>query len=189
MNADVLSAQAAGDWHEAMRRGEASAQEAEFASLVERQARFVFRIAYVVLRSAEDAEDVAQDVFFKLFRSGRWRAMEDERAFLARTAWRVAIGRRGRERRPDSELPEVAADGDDPERLAIREEYRLRIHRLIDALPEKLRQPLALASLGEMTTVEIAKAMGLPEGTVRRRIAEGRQLLKEKLLRLGGERG
>ena len=60
------------------------------------------------------------------------------------------------------------------------------IHRLIDALPEKLRRPLALSSIREMTTAEIAAAMDTPEGTVRRLLMEARRLVKEKLSRLEG---
>ena len=61
------------------------------SELVQRQSRFVFRIAYAMLRNVQDAEDVVQEVFLKLFRSGAWEEMRDERAFLARTAWRMAV--------------------------------------------------------------------------------------------------
>ena len=55
------------------------------------------------------------------------------------------------------------------------------------ALPEKLRQPLALAALGELKLVEIARVLGLPEGTVRRRIHDARQKLRHELMeRKGG---
>ena len=65
----------------------------EFALLVHRQSRFVFRVAYAMLRNPHDAEDVVQETFLSLFRSGAWRQMNDERAFLARAAWRQAIDR------------------------------------------------------------------------------------------------
>ena len=58
-----------------------------------RQARFVFRVAYSVLRNAHDAEDVVQETFLKLYRGRKWEGMVDERAFLARTAWRMAVDR------------------------------------------------------------------------------------------------
>jgi DNA-directed RNA polymerase specialized sigma24 family protein len=71
----------------------AFALDAEFAALVERQSRFVFRIAYTVLRNVHDAEDAAQDVFLKLYRTKAWKKMCDERAFLARATWRMAVDR------------------------------------------------------------------------------------------------
>jgi len=74
-------------------REEAVGREEEFAALVERQARFVYRVAYSVVKNAEDAEDVVREAFLKLHRTGAWRGMEEERAYLARVAWRIAVER------------------------------------------------------------------------------------------------
>jgi RNA polymerase sigma-70 factor (ECF subfamily) len=65
--------------------------EERFAALVNRQARFVFRVAYAVLRNAHDAEDVVQEVFLKLYRSRAWEKIEEERAYLSRVTWRMAV--------------------------------------------------------------------------------------------------
>ena len=62
-----------------------------FESLVHRQSRFVFQVAYAMLRNSHDAEDVVQETFLSLYRSGAWRQIKDERAFLARATWRQAI--------------------------------------------------------------------------------------------------
>ena len=70
---------------------ERTASDEEFSLLVYRQHRFVFRVAFALLRNAHDAEDIAQETFLKLYRSGRWRGIRDERAFLARAAWRMAL--------------------------------------------------------------------------------------------------
>src|SRR6478609_1197139 len=74
--------------------GDRADRQERFAALVTRQSRFVFRIAYALLRNTHDAEDAVQETFLKLYRSGAWEEMRDERAFLARTAWRVAVDRR-----------------------------------------------------------------------------------------------
>ena len=187
MNVELVSRTAAGEWDSLLGHTAAGEPDADFVLLVERQSRFVFRIAYVVLRNVEDAEDVVQDTFFKLFRTGAWRDMRDEKGFLARAAWRLAISRSAMKRpRTEAEPVELAAGGSNPEQAAMETEWTRRIHRLIDALPEKLRLPLALSSAEEMTTPEIATAMGLPEGTVRRRLAEARALLKEKMAQMEG---
>ena len=55
------------------------------------------------------------------------------------------------------------------------------MHRLIDALPEELRQPLALSTVQELNSREIADILDIPEGTVRTRLMRARQMLKEKL--------
>jgi RNA polymerase sigma-70 factor (ECF subfamily) len=69
-------------------------EEADFTSLVQRQSRFVFRVAYAVLLNAHDAEDAVQETFLKLYRNGGWQRLSNERAFLARVAWRIAVDRR-----------------------------------------------------------------------------------------------
>ena len=187
MNAELVSKTAAGEWADLLRREAVSETEAAFALLVERQSRFVFRVAYAVLRNAEDAEDVVQETFLKLFRTRAWTQMQDERRFLARMTWRLAVGRvRPKAFIHESEPNEIISNERSPETAAILTERRRTIHRLIDALPEKLRRPLALSSIEEMTAPEIAAVMKLPEGTVRRRLMEARVLVKHKLSRLEG---
>lgn len=154
--------------------------QARFAELVTRQSRFVFRIAYAVLRNADDAEDVVQETFLKLFKNKSWFNMQDERAFLARTAWRIAISR-GRRQLIANEDP---SESSTPEAIAIEDQRTRGIHALIDSLPKKLREPLTLSALKELTAAEIAATLDQPEGTVRRRISEARALLKQKLERL-----
>ena len=189
MNVELVFRTAAGEWESLLERDAAGEPDAEFVLLVERQSRFVFRIAYAVLRRTEDAEDVVQETFFKLYRTGAWRGMRDERAFLARAAWRLAIGKRpDRGSGTGSEGREIASRENTPETAAIEREWSRKIHGLIDALPEKLRRPLALSSLEELTTSEIAVVMRLPEGTVRRRLTEARALLKEKMARMEGSK-
>jgi len=56
---------------------------------------------------------------------------------------------------------------------------------LIDALPEELRQPLALSTVEELTSPEVARILGIPEGTVRTRLMRAREILKQKLIAAG----
>jgi len=91
-----------------------------------------------------------------------------------------------RELSPEMQL-ELRSGEASPEQSAMDRQLEAWLHARIDALPEKLRQPLALAALGELKSVEIAKILGLPEGTVRRRIHSARQILKLQLMeRKGG---
>lgn len=162
----------------------AATREEEFAALVERQARFVFRVAYSLLRNVQDADDVVQETFLKLYRSRAWERMADERAFLARTAWRIAIDhlKEAPKEAPDSDTPWA---GQNPEQAAISSDWNSAVWRFIDALPEELRQPLALSSIEELNSREIAEVVGIPEGTVRTRLMRARQILKQKLNGLG----
>lgn len=160
-----------------------------FAGFVERHSRLVYRIALAVARNAHDAEDVVQETFLQLYRGERWKDVEDERGYLARVAWRLAVRRR-RPGRLEQELPlDVQSRAASPEDAAIDAELEGWLHARIDALPEKLREPLALAALGELKLVEIAGILGLPEGTVRRRIHTARQKLKQELAERRGREG
>ena len=73
----------------------------------------------------------------------------------------------------------------DPEAAAISADWNATVCRLIDALPEDLRQPLALSALDEMTSHQIGAVMGIAEGTVRTRLMRARQILKQKLAAIG----
>src|ERR1035441_9344133 len=90
-----------------------------FAELVERHSRLVFRIALAITRSAQDAEDVAQETFLQLFRGGRWDQVEDQQAYLARAAWRLAVRRRKpRAQEQELDLQTPSADAS-PEQSAM----------------------------------------------------------------------
>jgi RNA polymerase sigma-70 factor (ECF subfamily) len=163
-----------------------SQQEDEaFALLVHRQSRFVFQVAYAMLRNSHDAEDVAQETFLSLYRSGAWRQMNDERAFLARATWRQAIdllrANPGRKQEDANILLELPSRERGPEETLLGADQQAAVHRLIDALPEELRQPLALSSVQEMNSREIAAILDIPEGTVRTRLMRARQILKQKI--------
>ncbi len=163
--------------------------EAEFAGLVERHWRFACRVAWVVLRQAQDAEDAAQEAFLKIWRAQAWQDLREERAYVARVAWRAAVDRvrdSPSRRTPHSGPGAVDVEPDDladpsrgPEELAVAGNWEAAVHRLIDSLPEDLRQPLALSA--EMTSREIAVAMEIPESTVRTRLMRARQILREKI--------
>jgi len=153
--------------------------------LVRRQSLFVFRVAYSILRNTHDAEDVVQETFLKLYRSGAWKSMQDERAFLSRVAWRLAVDQLRRTRTQAAEL-NLPATGQDPEQTLLAADRNAVVWRLIDALPEELRQPLALSTVEELSSLEIGQAMGIPEGTVRTRLMRARQILKQKLSVLMG---
>jgi RNA polymerase sigma-70 factor, ECF subfamily len=163
-----------------------SNEEAEFTALVERQSRFVFRVAYAVLLNGHDAEDAVQEMFLKLYRNGEWKNARNEQAFLARAAWRVAIDRRRAVKPSESASDPEAAQGLEshhpgPEQVLVDANQHAVIHALIDALPEELRHPLVLAANDQLNSREIAAVLEIPEGTVRTRLQRARQILRERL--------
>lgn len=161
--------------------------DAEFAALVQRQSRFVYKVAYAVLLNTHDAEDAVQETFLKLYRNRGWQQAENERAFLARAAWRVAVDLRPHAQRPSDiadEADTLASPNPGPEQLALDADVQARIHLLIDTLPEDLRLPLVLSSFQELNSRAIGSVLGIPEGTVRTRLQRARQVLRQKMATL-----
>ncbi len=173
-------------WQETGRVAEAD----EFATLetvVREHARFVFKVAYGVLRNSHDAEDVVQEVYLRVHRSGM-KDVEDVRAWLARITFRLAIDRLRKPQGVDLEGVEPLSEVPDAEHLAMHRQRVEHVQRLIASLPEDLRYPLVLSAMEELNSRQIAEMLGIPESSVRGRIFRARQVLKEKLSALSEAR-
>jgi RNA polymerase sigma-70 factor (ECF subfamily) len=186
VRAEALAA-CVGNRQEELYCDEVETRDERFEELVARQARFMFQVAFGLLRNRQDAEDAVQEAFLKLYRGEAWLRMENEKGFLARTVWRVALDHLPKTagRMADVAEMQLAATGDagaSPEQNVVDEDERVLLRRLIDGLPEELRQPLVLSSVEEMTSREVAEAMGIPEGTVRTRVMRARTELRRRFL-------
>ena len=157
----------------------------EFEARLADSSALAFRVAYSVLRHQQDAEDVAQEAFTRAYR--RFEQLRDRerfRAWLVRITWRLSLDyRRGDRRRlvredAASEPSAVMAGLEDQ---AIAAERSARLWRAIDALPEKLRLVVVLVSIEEQSIKDVAALLGAPEGTVKSRLFDARQKLKEWL--------
>lgn len=158
--------------------------------LVREHARLVYRIAYAVLRQHDDAEDAAQEAFMRVLRyKSKLAAVENPKTWLARIAWRVAVDRSKRNRHnretsvddPDETLQEVATSEIPADRAFEGSRAGEVLEKLMAALPEKLRAPLILSVIEEMSPREIAATLDINEAAVRSRVFRARQILKEKL--------
>lgn len=165
----------------------------EFTALVQRQSRFVFRVAYAVLLNAHDAEDAVQETFLKLYRNRGWQHADNECAFLARAAWRVAadLRRRATKSTAQTDSADFATDlpspDPGPEESLVSVNQEARIHAMLNTLPADLRLPLLLASFQELNSREIGAVLDIPEGTVRTRLQRARQMLRQKLTNVNVE--
>jgi RNA polymerase sigma-70 factor, ECF subfamily len=162
--------------------------DAEFSALVERQSRFVFKVAYAVLLNSHDAEDAVQETFLKLYRNSGWKQAENERAYLARVAWRVAVDHKRHAlsapsaASPDQlDLDAMASSYPRPDESLSEANQRAMVHVLVDSLPEELRVTLVLSAFEELNSRKIGEVLGIPEGTVRTRLQRARQILRQKL--------
>ena len=158
-------------------------QALEFEARLRDSGTLAFRVAYGVLRHREDAEDVAQDAFAKAFRNfGQLRDRDRFRAWLVRTAWRLAIDRRRAEmRRAVREETVVAESEASTEQVASARERAAHLWAAIDTLPEKLRVVIVLSGIEGHDTRQVGALLGIPEGTVRSRLFTARRALAERL--------
>jgi RNA polymerase sigma-70 factor (ECF subfamily) len=177
-------AQYVDDGRDKLRSDSAVGRDERFEAMVGRQARFMFQVASGLLRNRQDAEDAVQEAFLKLYRGEAWLRMGNEKGFLARTVWRVALDHlpKAAERMVDVAEMQLMSGGESPEQSAVGGDEREVLKRLIDGLPEELRQPLVLSSVEEMTSREVAEAMGIPVGTVRTRVMRARTELRRRFL-------
>jgi len=168
----------------------AQSREETLENLVRQHARLVYRIAYAALRRHHDAEDATQETFLRVLRySHKLAGVEDHKTWLARIAWRVALDRnqqQGRKREiplddPEKPLPEVASSQAAADDALHGAQVSDVLERMIAALPEKLRQPLVLSTIEEMSPREVAATLGISEAAVRSRVFRARQILREKL--------
>lgn len=161
----------------------AGRRDQALAAIVQALRRKVFGLAYSYLHNRDAAEDVAQEVFIKV-----WRALPkyDGRASLS--TWIYAITRNAslsalRARRPQASLsdPEVAAQADlareAPAEAAELEAANLR--RLVDLLPLKQRQVVTLFYMQEQSHEEVAAMLSMPVGTVKTLLHRARARLSE----------
>ena len=165
--------------------------EREFETRLTESSTLAFRVAYSVLRHRQDAEDVAQEAFAKAYRSFRQLRDRDRfRAWLVRMTWRLALDRRRADlRRAAREaegvgaacLPNAIQDAAQDDRFA-------EIWRAIDGLPEKLRIVVVLANVEGHDIADVAKLVGVPEGTVKSRLFLARRRLKEQLSWMSNDR-
>lgn len=155
--------------------------EAEFEERIRDSSALAFRVAYGVLRQRQDAEDVAQDALAKAFQCfHRLRDRNRFQAWLVRVTWRLAIDKRRADRRRlareqvslnlaamSAGLGSAQAASDE---RAAADEQSVHIWRAIDTLPEKLRIVVILAAIEGHSVRDVARLLGLPEGTIKSRL-------------------
>lgn len=165
----------------------AEARDRDFESIVREHAGHVYRVAQSVLRNHHDAEDAVQETFMRYLREERnWAGILNPRAWLGRTAWRVALDRR---RKPVPVSLEDAAEvvatlrasAASAEEIASQSQMLALVEQLMASLPKDLREPLTLSTVEELTSAEIGEVLGIPEGSVRERVSRARTLLSAKL--------
>ena len=169
--------------------------QAAWEQIVKQHWRKVFNVAYKFVGKHDEAEDLTQDIFLKIFRS---LDTFDRRANFQ--TWLISVSRNlcidhYRSVRKERETIDRQVDANEltpaaPEAGPIAAlEQRDRVTLLRQALarlPESLRTAVVLRDLQELSYQEIADRLHLPEGTVKSRINRGRTELARQVRKLGG---
>jgi RNA polymerase sigma-70 factor (ECF subfamily) len=155
----------------------------EFRHLVERHQSMVFSIALRVTGEYGVAEEVAQDAFLELHRSGDKLESEDHVRFWLRrvTVHRATDALRSRMRRPEAAAEEwMDEQHSDVSESQLDFGIAARLEELLKTLPEAMRVAVVLRYQEEMLPDEIAKMLGQPVATVKSNLQRGLQLMRRK---------
>ena len=170
-----------------------SGDQAAWETIVRMYRRKVFNIAYKFVGRHDQAEDLTQDVFLKLYKS---LDTFDRRANFQ--TWLISVSRNlcidhyrsvRKERETidrgvdPGQLTPASSDAGPLAALEQRDRVVL-VREAIQGLPDTLRTAVLLRDIRELTYQEIAEQLALPEGTVKSRINRGRTELARQIRRL-----
>jgi len=162
-----------------------------FRALYSRYGNLVYSASLRIVRDAQIAEDMAQEIFLRI-----WRKPESYEPRRGRfVTWLTSVTRnravdevRRRARRSRHELPPADEErdlpdpaGNDPALAAEAADQRRRILAALAGLPPEQREIIELAYFGGLTQVEIAERLQQPLGTVKTRTRLGMQKLRAAL--------
>ena len=140
----------------------------------------VLTAALRVLASPADADDVAQDVFVEVHRSGKFVQLHAEPALLRTMATRRALDRL-RRRKPSVELTgnEVSRGEFEPYEYAIANELEWRLRELLRELPPRESEVFCLIYLNEQSPADVARLLEISPGAVAKALCKARARLAE----------
>ena len=174
----------------------ADGDQAAWDTIVRTYWRKVFNIAYRFVGTYEEAEDLTQEIFFRVFRSlGSFDRRANFQTWLISVSRNFCIdryrsGRRDREifaREVDPAIVQAEARGLDPhERVELQDRVAL-LREALRSLSPPLRTAVVLRDIHELSYQEIAHQLGVAEGTVKSRINRGRTELARQIARLRSE--
>ena len=157
---------------------------AAFGVLVDRYAGQARRVARAVLGDPDDADDAAQDGFLSaLVKLGQYDAHRPFGPWLMRIVANAATDRRRRRnvRRSEPLDPALVGGGPRPDAVAVQSELGERLRAALRELPERRRTAVVLFDVEGYSHAEIARILGIPEGTVRSEVFHARRRLRTLL--------
>lgn len=164
----------------------------------------IFQLAFRYLRNKEDAEEITQDVLFKVYRKvGAFRGDAALSSWIYRITFNTAMSRLRTaryQRTQTEELTLTAHDGDETgsssydvadwsdmaDEQVLRSELRKRVFAAILALPAIYRAPVMLRDIQGMSTEEASERLRVKDQTLKSRLHRGRLILRRQLADFAG---
>lgn len=169
----------------------AAGDESAYAELLGQHQRMVVQLAMNLLGERDEALDLSQEVFLRVFRTiHRFRGQSSLRTWIYRIAVNQARNRhrfwRRRHRADQVSIDEhvaahgefVSSDDATPERVLARKELAERLQTALDRLPFDQRTVIVLREIDGLSYEEIAYSLGVAVGTVKSRLTRARQALR-----------
>ncbi len=169
-----------------------SGDQAAWEAIVRQNWRKVFNVAYKFVGKHEEAEDLTQDIFLKIFKAlGTFDRRANFQTWIVSISRNLCIDhyrsvRKERQtiaREVDSTDLQPASKERGPYAAAEHQDLRELLRVSLGKLPPALRTAVVLRDLQELSYQEIADKLGLPEGTVKSRINRGRLELARQVRR------
>jgi len=165
-----------------------------FEMLILKYQSKLFATILNVVKNRELAEDITQEAYMKAF--SKLDTLKDHNQFYAwmkRIALNLALNHFERAKRvvdveneeDETSFFERIPDGDSPEEILVKDELKKYVRHFVDSLPDKLRVVIVLREIEDMSYEEIAEMMNIPIGTVRSRLFNARQMIKDRLVNQG----
>ncbi|MWC27187.1 RNA polymerase sigma factor SigW [Paenibacillus sp. MMS18-CY102] len=165
-----------------------------FAEIVDMYQDKLYHMAYRMLYNRQEAEDVVQDAFLRVYRNlERYDESLKFSTWIYRIATNLCIDRL-RRRKPTYSLDAESADHEGldgysmvpsdnrtPESETMLSETQRIIHQAIETLPAKYKSVMVLRYLQEMSLQEIGDVLDMPVTTIKTRVHRGREFLRKRL--------
>lgn len=168
----------------------------KFTILVEQYQQLVFRTCMGFLHDKDDADDLTQDVFIHAYQSlSRFRGDAAFSTWLYRIAVNASLNNIRKSPlmmirqqfdnlsgdKKEREISTSITDGEDPEKILIRDEHIKWVRKALDSLPENQRIAIVLSKYDDLSQKEIAEIMNTTEGAVEALMQRAKKTLRKKL--------
>jgi RNA polymerase sigma-70 factor (ECF subfamily) len=183
-----------------------SGDELALADLADAYSSKIYQLAFRYLRNKEDAEEITQDVLFKVYRKvADFRGDAQLSSWIYRITFNAAMSRlrtaryqraQAEDRRAAvaaeedgaiaSRTPDVADWSDMADERVLRTQLRQRVFRAILALPAIYRAPVMLRDIQGMSTEEASAMLKVKDQTLKSRLHRGRLILRKQLADFAG---